>query len=264
MRRRALSKKPRRFTKKESVHFIGVGGIGVSALARYFLSQGAHVTGTDIKKSEITDELGREGVEIKIGHRASHIPKGTDRVIYTAAVPASNPEYKAGKKRRIVTQSYAKAVGELTRKYDTITISGAHGKSTTTALAALVLEEGFCDPTVIIGTKVKEFGHSNFRKGMGPFLVLEADEWNKSLLHYSPKIAIFTNIDAEHLDTYKDLADVKKTFLEYAQKIPADGAIIANWDNAHVKDVVWQSKKKVIWYSVKDRDAHEIKRHLHI
>src|SRR3989344_1700194 len=247
--------------KPESVHFIGAGGIGVSALAKYFMSRGARVTGSDIAKSENTDELAGLGARMKIGpHKAQNIPSETTRVIYTAAVQKENPEYREAKARRLKPKSYAQAVGELTRIYETITISGAHGKSTTTALAALVLEEGYCDPTVIIGTKVKEFGHSNFRKGMGPYLLLEADEWNRSFLNYSPKIALFTNIDAEHLDTYKNLEDVKATFLEYAKKIPADGALIANWDDQNVKDVAWQSKKKIIWYSHKDRDADSIKK----
>lgn len=262
-RRVPKAKKPKK--RSESIHFIGAGGIGVSALAKYFMSQGARVTGSDIAKSEITDELAGLGARIKIGpHRAQNIPSGTARVIYTAAVRKENSEYREAKKRRIPAESYAEAVGDLTKKYETITISGAHGKSTTTALSALVLEEGYCDPTVIIGTKVKEFGDSNFRKGMGPYLILEADEWNKSFLNYSPKIAILTNIDAEHLDTYKNLDDVKKTFLLYLKKIPSDGAVIANWDDPNVKDVVWQSKKRVIWYSQKDRDAQEIKKHLKI
>ena len=251
--------------KRQSIHFIGVGGIGVSALAKYFLARGVSVSGSDIKETEIVNELVKLGVRIKIGpHKAQNIPFGTARVIYTAAVRKENPEYREAKQRRLPTQSYAEAIGELTKKYETITISGAHGKSTTTALCALVLEEGYCDPTVIIGTKVKEFGDSNFRGGYGPYLVLEADEWNKSFLNYSPKIAIITNIDAEHLDTYKNLDDVKKTFLQYLKKIPSDGMVVANWDDRNVKDVVWQSKKRVIWYSQKDRDAEEIKKHLKI
>ncbi len=265
MKRRAPKAKKQTKKKPGAIHFIGIGGIGVSALAKYFMSRGVHVTGSDIAKSEITDELAGLGARIKIGpHKARNIPHGTTRVIYTAAVQKENPEYREAKRRKIPVQSYASALGELTRVYETITISGAHGKSTTTALSALVLEEGFCDPTVIIGTKVKEFGNSNFRKGMGPFLVLEADEWNKSFLNYSPKIAIITNIDAEHLDTYKNLDDVKKTFLLYLKKIPTEGAVIANWDDRNVKDVVWQSKKRVIWYSQKDRDAEEIKKRLKI
>jgi len=260
-----MVKRRKQKKKSESIHFIGAGGIGVSALAKYFLARGARVSGSDIKETEITNELVKLGARIKIGlHKAQNIPLGTARVIYTAAVRIENPEYREAKQRRLPTQSYAEAIGELTKKYETITISGAHGKSTTTALAALILEEGYCDPMVIIGTKVKEFGDSNFRGGYGPYLVLEADEWNKSFLNYSPKIAIITNIDTEHLDTYKNLDDVKKAFLQYLKKIPSDGMVIANWDDSNVKDVVWQSKKQVIWYSRKDRDAEEIKKHLKI
>lgn len=249
----------------QSIHFIGIGGIGVSALAKYHLAQKAHVTGSDLKETEITKELEALGAQITTGsHRSTHLPKNTARVIYTAAIPVTNPEYKAALKQKIPIESYAEHIGEITKKYDTITVSGAHGKSTTTALSALILEEGYCDPTVIVGTKVKEFGNTNFRKGLGSYLLLEADEWNKSFLNYSPKIAIFTNIDAEHLDTYKNLDDVKKTFLEYAKKIPKDGVLIANWDDPHVKEVAWQSKKRVIWFSQKDRDAASVKKALQI
>jgi UDP-N-acetylmuramate--alanine ligase len=266
MKRRISNTSKKEMTpSRTSIHFIGIGGIGVSALAKYYLEKRVQVTGSDLKETEITKELAGLGAKIKIGpHHIENLPKDTARIIYTSAVPKNNPEYKKAQLKKIPTQSYAEAIGDLTKKYETITISGSHGKSTTTALSALVLEEGFFDPTVIVGTKVKEFGNSNFRKGLGPHLVLEADEWNKSFLNYSPKIAVFTNIDAEHLDTYKDLDDVKKTFLEYTKKIPKDGALIANFDDPNVKDVAWQSKKKVIWYSQKDRDAKSIKKILQI
>ena len=154
-----MVKRRKQKKKGESVHFIGIGGIGVSALAKYFLARGVSLSGSDIKETEITSELVKLGARVKIGlHKAQNIPSGTTRVIYTAAVRKENPEYREAKRRRIPTQSYAEAIGELTKRSETITISGAHGKSTTTALSALVLEEGYCDPTVIIGTKVKEFG----------------------------------------------------------------------------------------------------------
>ena len=170
------------------VHFIGIGGIGVSALAKYYLSSGTKVSGSDLKSSEVTQSLEKLGAKIYINsHRRSNIPKDTDLIIYTSAVPADNPEILEAEKRKIKIQSYAEAVGDLTRKYKTITVSGSHGKSTTTAMTALVMEEGYLDPTVIIGTKMKEFSPkgdgSNFRKGMGSYLLLEADEWNKSFLN---------------------------------------------------------------------------------
>lgn len=247
------------------IHFTGIGGIGVSALAKYYLSQGARVSGSDLVSSEITEELERLGVKIHIGvHKNTNVPKDADTLIYTAAVPKDNLELQEAKKRKLKVKSYAEAVGELTKQYKTITISGAHGKSTTTALAALVLEEGYFDPTVILGTKIKEFGDSNFRAGLGSHLVLEADEWDRSFLHYSPYIAVVTNIDAEHLDTYKNLAAVKKTFAEYLSRVPNDGAIIANRDNTHLAQVAKKFGKRVKWYSVKDAVAEKVRHALRI
>lgn len=249
----------------EHIHFIGIGGIGVSALARYHLSRGDTVSGSDLTPSEITADLARAGVFVVIGpHAKPNVPSGTTRVIYTAAIPAKNPERAAARARRIPMQSYAQAVGDITKKYKTVTISGSHGKTTTTALTALVLEEGYCDPTVIVGAKIKEFGNTNFRAGKGSHLVLEADEWNKSFLNYSPHVAVVTNIDAEHLDTYGDLAGVKKVFSDYLASVPRDGAIIANYDDEPTRRVAKSFGKKVAWYSVKDAARDPIRNVLKI
>ena len=242
------------------IHFIGIGGIGVSALAKYHLSDGDTVSGSDLAPSEITTELARGGARIVVGtHSAFNIPPETDAVIYTAAAPKSNPELKEARRRKLNIRSYAEAVGDLTRQFKTVTVSGAHGKSTTTALVALVLEEGYCDPTVIIGTKVREFGDSNFRQGRGAHLVLEADEWDRSFLNYWPQIAVITNIDAEHLDTYKTVEGVEDAFVKYLAKVPRDGAIIANADDPRASRIVKKFRKKVVWYSQKDRAAAAVR-----
>ena len=247
------------------VHLIGIGGIGVSALARYYLAQGAEVSGSDLAHSEITADLAARGARIILGpHSAFNIPRGTERVIYTAATLKTNPELKEAKRRKIPMQTYAQAVGDLTRRFKTITISGSHGKSTTTAMAALVLEDGWCDPTVIIGTKMNEYGDSNFRHGRGGHLVLEADEWNRSFLHYSPHIAAITNIDAEHLDTYKTVGAVEKTFIAYLGKVPAHGAIIANADDERTTRVAKKFGARVAWYSTDSRDAATVKKVLKV
>ena len=246
--------------RMEHIHFIGIGGIGVSALARYYLSIGAAVSGSDLSASEITRALAEKGATILIGnHSALNIPRDTTRVIHTAAAPKTNPELKEAKRRKLQTQTYAEAVGDLTRQYRTITISGSHGKSTTTAMTSLVMEAGYLDPTVIIGTKMKEFGDANFRSGKGSHLVLEADEWNKSFLHYSPHIAIVTNIDAEHLDTYKTVEAVERVFSEYLTRVPHDGKIIANADDPRLADVAKKFGAKVAWYSLQDREAQRVK-----
>src|SRR3989344_6440611 len=159
------------------VHFIGIGGIGMSALARYFLSTRWSVSGSDLSPSSITDELKKEGVRIHIGkHSANNIPRGVGLVIYNQAILPDNIELLATRASNIETKSYPEAVGELTYHYKTVAIAGAHGKSTTTAMTALILIEAGLDPTVIVGTKLKELGNKNFRKGRSEWLVLEADE----------------------------------------------------------------------------------------
>lgn len=250
---------------KETVHFIGIGGIGVSSLARFFLVRGYMVSGSDVSSSEITRALEKEGARIVIGkHRADNIPKGTKQVVYTAAIRPANPELKGAKRRRIKTLTYAAEVGEISKKMKTITVSGSHGKSTTTAFAALVLEEGQFDPTVIIGTKLKEFGGTNFRKGRGPWLVLEADEWNKSFLNYKPLVALVTNVDAEHLDTYKTVKGVEDTFRQFLKKVPRNGKIIANADDPRLSRIAFEFGNRVIWYSTKSRDAKTVRELLKI
>ncbi len=251
--------------KRQSIHFIGIGGIGVSSLARFYISKGNRVTGSDLQASEITESLIREGAMIHIGKQnAKHIPIDTRLIIYTAAISDGNPELKEAHKQKLETKTYAQAIGDLTKTYRTITISGSHGKSTTTALVSLVLEDGYYDPMVIIGTKLNEFGGSNFRNGHGSYLVLEADEWNKSFLNYHPEIAIVTNIDAEHLDTYGTVAEVERAFQEYLEKIPRHGAIIANADNERLYHVAKKFGMKVIWYSLKDPEAQLIRSCLRI
>lgn len=244
----------------ERIHFIGIGGIGMSALARYYLSQGAEVSGSDLTHSEITEDLAKAGARIILGaHSSFNVPQGAERIIYTAATPKVNPELKEAKRQKLDIQNYAEAIGDLTRQFKTITISGSHGKSTTTAMTALILEDGWCDPTVIIGTKMSEYGGSNFRRGSGGHLVLEADEWNKSFLNYSPYIAAITNIDAEHLDTYKTAAGVERAFTEYLAKVPANGVIIANRDDPRTARVAKKFGKRVMWYSQDSTDGATLK-----
>lgn len=251
----------------QHIHFVGIGGIGVSALARYYLAMGASVTGSDLSASEITDELLRLGIAIKIGpHKKSNVPKSATAVICTPAVPTDrqatpqdNVELKEARKRGLVIQTYPEALGELTKAYETVTISGSHGKSTTTALVSLALEEGYFDPTVIIGVKLREFGGSNFRRGRGPYLVIEADEWNRSFLNYSPEYAVVTNIDREHMDTYKTLDGLEETFTEYLAKVPPRGVIVANADDPVLARVARKFGGKVKWYSLQDPEAKLVK-----
>src|SRR3989344_9358567 len=156
------------------IHFIGIGGIGVSALAQYYHAKGHEVFGSDLAASEITDFLKEKGIGVAIGQYEQNIKEDFDLVVYSPAVPKDNPEYKRAEELKIKMQSYPQALGELTEQYFTIAVSGSHGKSTTTAMISLILVKAGLDPTVIVGTRLKEFGESNFRMGKSNFLVIEA------------------------------------------------------------------------------------------
>ncbi len=254
-----------------SVHFVGVGGIGMSALARYFLAEGYSVTGSDATSSHIVETLRREGITVAIGHRAGNLPRKTNLLIKSQAVPEHNPELMAARKRGIITLSYPEAVRDLTQEYRTVAIAGAHGKSTTTALAALTLIAGGVDPTVIIGTNLKEFGEkksggTNFRAGKSRYLVLEADEFGHAFLHYSPSVVVVTNIDREHLDVYKNLANVKVAFLTFLSHTIPGGALILNRDDENlyslrreIAEIAAQRNLRLTWYSLRDPIAKKLR-----
>jgi len=240
------------------IHFIGIGGIGVSSLTQYYLAQKAIVSGSDLEKSEITDYLKKKGAKIFIGNKKEDIHQDLDLVIYTPAVGKDNPELKQAKRLKIKTLSYPEALGLLTKKHFTIAVSGAHGKSTTTAMLAKILIEAKLDPTVIIGTKLKEFGDTNFRAGSKNILLIEADEFQASFLNYWPKIIIVTNIEAEHLDYYKNLNNVLKAFKKFVSHLGAKGILIANQDNENVLKIA-KGIKKTIFYSFNQKKAALLK-----
>ncbi len=258
---------------KKSVYFIGIGGAGMSALARYFLSQNWAVLGSDLAESGIVAQLRKEGAKVKIGQKNGNITAKIDLIIYSQAIRPENPELQEARRLNINTLSYPKVIGELTRKYKTIAIAGAHGKSTTTALAALVLQKGGLDPTVIVGANLKEFGGKNFRAGDGKnnYLVLEADEFGRAFLHYSPTYTIITNIDREHLDIYKNLIDIKKTFLQLIVNTHDGGTVVINRDNKYcyslkekITAIARNKKLKIIWYSLYDSAAKKIQKKIPI
>lgn len=246
-----------------SAHFVGIGGIGISALARWFLAQNWAVTGSDLADSSIIKDLRRAGVKVKIGHKKANLPlKSPNMVIYTSAVPQSNPELVEAQRRGIKPLSYSEVVGCLTEVYKTIAVAGSHGKSTTTALTSLVLTAGKLDPNVILGTNLKELAGMNFRKGKSKWLVLEADEWNASFLKYHPDVAVVTNIDKEHLDFYKSLANVKKTFLKFLARTKPGGTLVLNGEDKNLRSLrspveqIAKSKSlKVIWYSTRGQKS---------
>ncbi len=256
------------------IHLIGIGGIGVSALAQYYLAKGHQVSGSDLVASEITDFLANppshkvsarrgRGIKIFIGHSAVNITKDIDLVVHSPAVKPDNPEYKKAKELGIKTQSYPEALGELTREYYTIAVAGAHGKSTTTAMIGLVMASVGLDPTVIVGTKVKEFGGSNFRQGKSKFLVIEACEYDSSFLHYFPKIIVITNVDKEHLDYFKTFASVKKAFRNFVLKLPGGGFLVLNKDDKYSPKFI-SPEFSIKDYSLKQLEAKNIKKILRV
>jgi UDP-N-acetylmuramate--alanine ligase len=248
------------------VHFIGIGGIGMSALARYFKAQGRAVSGSDRVSSEITTSLRKEGIRIMIGHNKNNIPKGVSVGVISQAIREDNPELAEAYRRGIRIYTYPQVIAQLTKRYQTIAIAGAHGKSTTTALAALALIKGGYDPTVIVGTNLKEFKNKNFRFGRGQYLVLEADEFGNAFSRYSPTLAIVTNIDREHLDVYKNLGNIKKAFLGFMANVVSGGTLILNRDDkdlyslkSGIMPLAKKNKVQVVWYSGHDAPAKKIK-----
>ena len=277
------------------IHFIGIGGIGVSAIAQYYLAQGHVITGSDLTENEMTQVLKSKGANIKIGpHKAENIPFNADIIIYSPAVQHDNPELQqahnvlsskplssrwqaAGKpKQQMRVLSYPQALGELTQEYYTIAVSGTHGKSTTTAMIALVLIEAGFDPTVIIGTKVKEFDPSlpagtNCRVGEGtftikgkPVLLIEADEHFASFLQYSPDIIVLTSVEPDHLDFYKNLQNIIKAFRTYIGLLPEHGMIIANRDDANIQKILQKAKHPVYEYAAKWKGAAQLRKILRV
>mgnify|MGYP001567012955 FL=1 len=246
---------------KGSVYFIGIGGIGMSALARWFLAHGYQVSGSDLSPSSTIEELKNDGVKIFIGkHQAQNLDDQSVRVIYNQAISEDNLELQKARDFKIPTSTYPEVIGELTKLYKTVAIAGAHGKSTTASMVALILEKAKFDPTVILGTKLKEFDNKNFRSGKSDYLVLEADEWKASFLHYFPYAALITNIDREHLDFYKNLNEIKKTFLNFIDNTHKYGLLVLNKDNKNLYSLREFIKRQVVWYSIKSKEALEIKK----
>ncbi len=221
----------------KKVHFIGIGGIGISSVARMLLLDGVKVSGSDRGSSMITDELSKFGADIKIGHSSENVPQDTDLLIYTIAIPNDNPELNEAKNRNIRCLTYPQALHEISKDKYTIAVSGTHGKTTTTAMIAKIMMDAGLDPTVIVGSFLKE-NKSNFISGQSKYLVVEACEYKKSFLNIEPDIAVITNIDNDHLDFYKDINAIKDAFGEFAAKIPKDGWLVIDKKNNIVSSAV--------------------------
>ncbi len=238
------------FSSVRHIHFVGIGGIGMSAIAEILLSQGFKVSGSDAQQSDNTEYLRELGATIYIGHKAENI-KDAEVVVYSSAVRVhENVETLAALETKVPIIRRAEMLAEVTRLNYCLAVAGTHGKTTTTSMSGMVFVQGGLDPTVIVGGRLRGLNGSNARLGHGQWTVVEADEYDRSFLQLLPTIAIITNIEAEHLDIYKDLDDIKATFLQFIQRVPFYGAVIACIDDPVVRELIPQLNKRVLSYGI--------------
>jgi UDP-N-acetylmuramate--alanine ligase len=230
------------------IHFIGVGGIGMSGIAELLVNLGYEVSGSDMQRSDITDRLESLGARISQGHDARNV-SDAEIVVYSSAVRSTNLEMVAARERGLAVVARAEVLAELMQLRQGIAVAGAHGKTTTTSMIALVLDVAGLDPTAVIGGRVSSLG-SNAKLGRGKYLVAEADESDRSFLKLSPRFAVITNIDREHLEAYRDFDDLKAAFIQFANAIPANGSVIMCIDDVHLKEMRGDIKRPVVTYGL--------------
>ncbi len=235
--------------KMLNIHMIGIGGIGMSGIAELLINLGYNISGSDMAMSPIIERLQKMGAKIYLGHNATNIGN-SDLVVISSAIKADNDEIKAAKEKRIPVIQRAEMLAELMRLKYGIAIAGAHGKTTTTSMISTILADTNLDPTMVIGGKLIAIG-TNARLGKGDFIVVEADESDKSFLKLNPIFEVITNIDKEHMDTYQSMEDIERTFKEFMNKIPFYGAIIACIDDNIIENLINDLEKKVITYGIK-------------
>ena len=235
-----------------AVHFIGIGGISMSGLAEILLEEGFHISGSDAKESALTDALEKKGARIYYGQRASNISDSTDVVVYTAAIHPDNPEFARAKELGIPMLTRAELLGQIMRNYDTpIAVAGTHGKTTTTSMLSHILLKGGCDPTISVGGILPAIG-GNIRVGQSETFLTEACEYTNSFLSFFPKISIILNMDADHLDFFKDIDDIRRSFRRFAELLPADGTLIINADTPEYQSITEGLSCQVITYGLEN------------
>lgn len=237
------------FKKYQHIHFVGIGGIGMSGIAEVLLNLGYRISGSDARKSALTDRLENLGASVYEGHAASNV-EGAQVVVTSTAVRPDNPEVVEAHRKQIPVIPRAEMLAELMRLKYGIAIAGSHGKTTTTSMVATILDRAGVDPTVVVGGRVNTLG-SNARLGRGDFMVVEADESDKSFLKLSPTIAVVTNIDLEHLDFYSGIEEIRDHFVQFVNKVPFYGSVIICLDDANVQTIIPQIKRRVITYGMR-------------
>lgn len=251
-----------KFGKARHIHFVGVGGIGMSGIAELLINLGYNVSGSDLKDTSVTRRLAGLGGKISIGHKGENVGEA-DVVVYSSAVAQDNPEILGAKDRNIPVIPRAEMLAELMRLKYGIAIAGAHGKTTTTSMVASILTCGHLDPTVVIGGRLDIWGGSNAKLGQGDILLAEADESDGSFLALSPTIAVVTNMDHEHMDHYGDMEAIRSTFVNFINKIPFYGTAIVCLDNEEIQGIIPRLKKRCLTYgmtSQADLKARELER----
>ncbi|WP_109488825.1 UDP-N-acetylmuramate--L-alanine ligase [Occallatibacter savannae] len=236
------------FVTSQHAHFIGIGGIGMSGIAEILVNMGFKVSGSDLRRGPVTDRLAQLGATIYAGHRAENVA-GATVVVTSSAVLATNPEVVEARAQKIPVIQRAEMLAELMRLKYGIAIAGMHGKTTTTSMVATVLAAGGLDPTVVVGGRVDSLG-SNAKLGTTQYLVAEADESDRSFLKLPPILAVVTNLDREHMDCYRDMADVENAYLQFMDKVPFYGAVTACADNAALAAILPRAHRRVFRYGV--------------
>ncbi len=235
------------YKRYQHIHFVGIGGIGMSGIAELLLNLGYRISGSDVRASDITRRLESRGARISIGHDPAHV-EGADVVVLSSAIREDNPEVVAARKRgNVPVIRRAEMLAELMRLKYSVLVAGAHGKTTTTSMVATVLARGGLDPTVIIGGKLNAWG-TNAKLGSGDFVVAEADESDGTFLLLSPTIAVVTNIDLEHVDFYRDLDHIRETFLEFVNKVPFYGQAILCLEDENIQHLLPRVEKRFVTY----------------
>lgn len=229
-------------------HFVGIGGVGTSAVARMLLARGVSVSGSDRESSPNTDKLEAEGVKFFVGHDASHVPDECDLVAYSPAIRMDNPELLVASLRGVQVFSYPRVLGIISEGMRTIAVSGTHGKTTTTAMISEILVGAKLSPTVIVGSILNKTG-SNFVAGTSNLFVVEACEYQRSFMNLTPEILVITNIDNDHLDYYGSMAGVQKAFAEFAEKVPQTGTVVCNPNDPFVAPILKNVKAQIIDYA---------------
>src|SRR5437667_11903697 len=245
------------FAKIQRVHFVGIGGIGMSGIAEVLLNLGYKISGSELKRSSVTDRLTSLGAIVFEGQRAENVA-GADVVVTSSAIPVDNPEVAQARLRHIPVIQRAEMLAELMRLTYGIAVAGMHGKTTTTSMIAAVLAAGGLDPTVVVGGRVEAMG-SNARLGKSQYLVAEADESDRSFLKLSPILAVVTNIDREHMDCYRNMRDVKRAFLDFMDRVPFYGMVVLCNDDPILRRMLPQIPRRVVTYGTRRGSDFHIK-----